>query len=142
MDKLYFNRIWEDQDFFELEIRAETQIICSSVKTYITNVAIDELSKVLELFLVQNEGLAFWENGKKGNNSTPYVSLSIGRKDKYGHILLEIYMEIDDGGDLSKHNCCFYIETEVGLLEDFQKSLSLLKEPGIGCTIVLNNIDK
>lgn len=142
MDKLYFNRIWEDQDFFELEIRAETRIISSSVKTYITNEAIDELSRVLEHFLVQNTDFAFWKNGNKGNDSTPYVSLSIGKKDERGHILIEVYMEIDDGGDLSKHNCCFYIETEVCLLEDFQKSLSLLKEPGIGSTIVLNHIDK
>ncbi len=141
MDKLYFKRIWEDQDFFELEIKAETQIICSSVNTYTMNESIDELSEKLEIFLSLNKDHVFWENGTKGNDFTPYISLSICKKDDYGHILIEVYMELDDGGDLSRHNCCFYVETEIGLLDNFRRSLKFLKEPGVGNCIVLNDVD-
>jgi hypothetical protein len=65
-------------------------------------------------------------NGGKGDGGTPFVSLEFWCKDKLGHVIVEVYMEIDDGASYDKHNCCFFIKTETGLLNSFGKSLSLL----------------
>ena len=59
-------------------------------------------------------------------------------KDKLGHILVEVYLELNDGGDYDYHNCCFYVDTELGLLEEFSKKLYILKEPQLGKVIKLN----
>ena len=73
-----------------------------------------------------------WEQGKRGDLAIPYVSFSFARKDKLGHILIEIFMEIDDGGSFNTHNCCFYVHTETGLLDEFKKNLSILKRTQVG----------
>ena len=66
------------------------------------------------------------------------VSLNFLHKDKLGHLLVEVYMELDDGGKLSIHNCCFYINTEVGLLTEFCERLPRLKKGSLEATVVLN----
>ena len=59
-------------------------------------------------------------------------------KDRLGHILIEVYMELDDGGSYSTHNCCFYLNTEMGLLERFCNKLPKLKQEPLGIEVILN----
>ena len=47
-------------------------------------------------------------------------------------------MELDDGGDYSNHNCCFFVNTEIGLLEKFKNELTHIKHQPPGVEIVLN----
>jgi hypothetical protein len=74
----------------------------------------------------------------KGDSSTPFVSFEFSCEDKRGHIIIEVYMELDDGASYSKHNCCFFVRTEAGLLNDFGKSLTSLNKSGIGKKVKLN----
>ena len=76
--------------------------------------------------------------GTKGDESTPFISLEFWCEDNLGHIVIEVYMELDDGASYSKHNCCFFIKTETGLLNNFGKSLGTLNERGVGKKIILN----
>ena len=131
-------KIWQDDDFFEVEIICSSEIITASTRVYITEESIDSLSSQIKKFFSGIIGTCFWENGEKGDGTTTYISLEISKKDKFGHILIEVYMELNDGGDFSKHNCCFYIETELGLLDRFNSNLATLKEPQIGIQVVLN----
>ena len=64
--------------------------------------------------------------------------LKFFHKDKLGHIQIEVYMELDDGGIFSSHNCCFYVSTELGLLLKFNKALYLFKEQQLKQKITLN----
>ena len=81
----------------------------------------------------------FGENGTKGDDSTQFICLEIWCEDKLGHVIIEVYLELDDGSLYSKHNCCFYVRTELGLLNRFGKSLSLLNEKGIGRKVILGS---
>ena len=83
----------------------------------------------------------YWTNGERGNDSTTCASLRFLHKDRLGHILIEVYMELDDGGSYNTHNCCFYLNTETGLLEKFCKNLPKLKQKLRGVEVVLNNLE-
>ena len=137
MAVLSIERVWEDVDFFEIEVIAQSEIISASVRSYTTVASINELASRLANFPKKIDDRYIWENGDKGDNTTPFVSLEFWCEDKLGHIVVEVYMELDDGASYNKHNCCFFVKTEAGLLNSFGKSLVLLNEQGIGKKITL-----
>jgi len=137
MDTLSIERIWEDTDFFQIEVLAQSEHIYAKTRSY-TNVAlINELSSRLATFPQRINDRYKWENGIKGDSSTPFVSFEFWCEDKLGHILVEVYMEIDDGASYDVHNCCLFIRTEIGLLNDFGKELASLNEEGVGKNVTL-----
>jgi len=138
MNNLSIECIWEDIDFFEIEVTAQSELICAKVKSYTTEVSIIELASRLADFPRNFSDNYIWKNGEKGDSATPFVSFEFWCEDELGHIIIEVYMELDDGGSLAKHNCCFFIKTEIGLLNSFGKALNLLKKQGIGEKITLN----
>ena len=140
MDNMSIERIWEDAGFFEIEVFAESNLASGRIKTYIPDGGLDELAMVLASFPKNFSSRYFWEAGGKKEDPGPYVSFEFWCEDKLGHIIAEIYMDINDGA-VSKHNCCFYIKTEVGLLNSFGKSLAVLSERGIGKKITLHQFD-
>ena len=79
-----------------------------------------------------------WANKERGDNSSACLSLRFLRKDRLGHVLAEVYMELDDGGEFNDHNCCFYINTEYGLLQRFRDQLPKLKQPELFSVVRLN----
>ena len=137
MDSLSIERVWEDVGFFQIEVIAQSKFACARIKSYTTEDLIGELASQLETFPAKFDDRYIWRNGTKGNSSTPFISLDFWCKDKLGHIVIEVYMELDDGASYDKHNCCFYIKTEAGLLNSFGKSLFSLNQPGIGKKITL-----
>lgn len=137
MGVLSIERVWEDVDFFEIEVIAQSEIIRASVRSYTTVASINDLASHLATFPDKVDDRYIWENGDKGDNSTPFVSLEFLCEDKLGHIVIEVYMELDDGASYIKHNCCFFVKTEAGLLNSFGKSLTFLNEQGIGKKVTL-----
>lgn len=140
MEILSIERVWEDCNFFEIEVCARSELISAKVRSYTDKRSITELASHLQTFPKAYGDRYKWENGGKGSGSTPFVSLEFECADRLGHIVIEVYMEIDDGGNYDKHNCCFFIETDPGLLNDFGKSLLSLNREGIGRKAVLNRI--
>lgn len=102
---------------------------------------IDTLFNGLNDFIKGKTKEFFWENGKKGDDSNACITFKFIHKDGLGHILIEVYMELDDGGNYSSHNCCFYLNTEIGLLEKFCQKLPTLKRELLGIEVVLNDND-
>ena len=139
MDTLTIQKIWEDPEFFQIEIVAQSGHIRASTRSYTTEDLIHELAKRLVRFPQSINDRFIWENGIKGDNWTPFVSLEFWCEDKLGHVVIEVFMEFDDGASFDKHNCCFYLKTEIGLLNRFGKSLELLNERGLGKKIDLLN---
>lgn len=138
MDKISIQKIWSDADFFEIEVYAQSELICSKVNSYTTAAAINELALHLISFPENSHDKYIWKNGIKGDESTPFISLEFWCKDELGHIVVEVYMEIDDGAPYSRHNCCYFINTEVGLLNRFGNGLLSLNNAEVGKKITLN----
>ena len=140
-DYIEINKIWMDPFCFELEIICASNCICVRTKTYTSEDRVNDLYGKLKKFINGKSKECLWKNGEKGSSSAPYISFRFIRKDKLGHILIEIYLEIDDGGTLEDHHCCFYVNTELGLLSNFCKNLPRLNKPIIGTTVILNDVD-
>lgn len=137
MDKLILERFWEDYDFYELKVTASSNVISATTTLYIDEKDINKLSKELEEFIFNNENNYLWGMGKKG--CKPYLSLNFIKKDTLGHFYVEIFMELNDGTGVEQHNCCFYIETELGLLLQFAKKVKNLNDYSQEVRVSLNN---
>lgn len=140
-DNLTITRLWQDVEFFQMEIECKTDFITVREKVYTTDDLIDDLYNKIETFLSGDLDSTCWQNGTRGDATTPCVIFRFTHRDKLGHVLIEVFMEIDDGGALSTHNCCFYIKTEIGLLYQFKENLLSLKMTQLGIPISLNNAE-
>lgn len=140
-DYIAIQKLWYDNDLVQLAIVCSSAVITASAKIYVTNALIDDLVQKIKHFLNREVTESDWSNEKIAGHSITCVSLRFLPKDKLGHILIEVYMDLDDGGSYSSHNCCFYINTEIGLLEKFCKKLPTLKRELLGIKVVLNDND-
>lgn len=135
MDNLIFERVWQDEGFFEIKVTAQSELVQATTCSYTNDNSITELSERLVAFPISNTDEYLWRNGKRGDGHTPCVELRFFCKDKVGHIGIEAYMEIDDGASFDVHHCCFYLSAEPGLLNRFGKSLLLLNTPTVGTKV-------
>lgn len=139
-DYILIEKIWQDIFCYQVNITCAANHIIASNDVYITDDSIDALFCGLSNFIKNHSEDFFWQNGEKGDSSTACISLKFMQKNDLGHILIEVYMELDDGGNYSRHNCCFFVNTELGLLESFCKKLPNLKKERLGVKIQLNDI--
>lgn len=138
MDNIIISKIWEDEDIIAIKVTCSSSKVIATTKIYVCDSLIDELINQIKQFLNRNIDEGLWANEERGNFSTACVSFRFINKDKLGHILIEVFMEIDDDGDFTEHNCCFFISTEYGLLMKFCERLSKLKKNGSGYIIQLH----
>lgn len=137
IDNIIFRKIWQDDDVMELTVECSSPIITATSEIYVSDSLIDELISEITRFLNGNKE-GFWANEERGDASTACVSFRFFREDELGHIAIEVFAELDDGGDYSKHNCCFFVRTEYGLLMNFCDHLAQLKSGSGGYEIQLN----
>ncbi len=138
-NNITLTKIWQDNELMLLNVVCSSRVATTSSKIYVSDALIDDLIHQIKQFLSGyiNEGL--WTNESKGDFSTACIEFRFISKDKLGHILIEVYAELDDGGTYSKHNCCFYINTEYGLLMNFCKRLQNFKKCSNYIEINLND---
>ncbi len=60
--------------------------------------------------------------GNKEGDYTPAFSMKIFPADLTGHVQIEVDLELADN-DTRSHRCCFFVKTELGMVEAFGKSL-------------------
>ena len=138
IDNIIFRKIWQDSDMFEVQVICSSSVVTVTSKIYVSDSLIDELIFQIKQFLGGNNSEGMWANENKGNDYATCVSFRFLNKDKLGHIVIEVFAEIEDGGDYTDHNCCFYIKTEYGLLMNFCENLVKFKKNSAGYEIQLN----
>ena len=138
-DNIIFSKIWEDNDVIELKVECFSSVATITSKIYVSDSLIDELICQIKQFLDGDIEEGLWANEDKGNDSAACVSFRFFNKDKLGHIIIEVFAELDDGGNFTEHNCCFFVGTEYGLLMSFCERLVRLKNQPVGCEIRLND---
>ena len=137
-DYMTIQKIWLDADFAQFAVECSSEVITARGKIYATDAMIDQLTFQLRQFLQGQVREVTWANEEKGMGSTPCLHLRFFPKDALGHIGVEVYLELEDGGDYSSHNCCFYLSTEMGLLDTFCNQLPLLRQKALPVTVTLN----
>ena len=138
MDNIIFRKTWEDCDLIELKVVCSSSVATITSQIYVSDHLIDELICQIKQFLEGKIKQGLWANEERGNDSAACVSLRFFKKDNLGHIIVEVFAELDDGGNYTEHNCCFFVSTEHGLLMNFCEGLSCLKNYPTGYEIQLN----
>lgn len=139
MDNIVFSTVWRDEELIQIEAICSSALITVVSRIYTCEALLDELISCIEKFLGRKSKEALWKNGTKGDKSTPCLFLRFLKKDRCGHVVIEVFAELDDGGKYTEHNCCFFINTEQGLLLDFCKKIARLKNRPIGYTVQLHD---
>ena len=137
-DNIIFRKTWEDDDIIELKVVCSSSVATITSQIYVSDSLIDELICQIKQILDGNIKEGLWPNEDKGNDSTACVSLRFFSKDKLGHIIIEVFADLADGGNFTEHNCCFFVGTEYGSLMNFCESLVCLKNHPVGYEIRLN----
>lgn len=137
-DNIIFRKMWQDNELMQLKVVCSSSIATIVSKIYVSDSLIDDLIINIKQFLDGYVEENLWANEDRGNDSTACLALHFLKKDKLGHILIEVFAELDDGGSYTEHNCCFFINTEYGLLMNFCKKLEQIKESGVDYEIQLN----
>lgn len=138
-DFIEMQKQYQDYDLIMLRVKCSSEVLTVTSKIYVSFSLIDDLIYQIDQFLNNKSNETFWEIVEKGNHSIARISLQFMHEDELGHVLIEVYLEIDDCGTYSSQHCYFYIHTEIGLLDRFMKQLPKLKYGSPETIVVLND---
>ena len=137
MDNIRIEKKWQEDSLIELKILANSEFVTAYQDCYIQDCSLDEISKKIGRYILENGNVScYLEFGYKEGNYTPAFSMKLLPKDSSGHVKIEVDMEINDN-DLRAHRCCFYVNSELGLVEAFGCSLKRIITGEIGEEAVL-----
>lgn len=131
MDKITFEKIWQDGDIIELKISANSEFVSAYQSCYIQDTMLQKISKKIRSYVNNYHVPSYLEFGKKKGNYTPAFSMCLLPANSSGHMKIEVDIEIADN-DLRAHRCCFYVESELGLVEQLGYALDNLLISPIG----------
>jgi len=136
MDNIIIEKIWCDKDFFEIKIIANNEFITVYQECYTQESKLKKNAEAILQYLTNSEKECYVEYGKKTGNYTPAFSMKLLPADYHGHIKIEMDIEIADNLNRS-HRCMFYIESEIGLVEQFANNMLVLAKSELGYRISL-----
>lgn len=136
MDNIIFEKVWQDGNLIELKISANSEFVNAYQSCYIEDNMLTEISKKMCNYVENYNTKCYLEFGKKEGNYTPAFSMCILSADKLGHTKIEVDIEIADN-ETRSHRCCFFVNSELGLIEKFAKSINNLITSSEGIEISL-----
>lgn len=139
-DNIIFSKVWEDDCLIELRVTCTSSAASVISSIYVSDDSINELICKIRQFLYSKDSdeTSSWSSIGSEDGSVACVSLRFLKKDTLGHIAVEVFAVIDDGGSYAEHHSCFFVNTEYGLLTNFCNRLVQLKENPVGYEIQLN----
>ena len=136
MDNIIFEIIWKDSNIMELKVTASSEYINVFQNCYVEDVLLEDAADKIHNYIKNFNEACYLEFGNKTGNYTPAFSLNILPCDNYGHVKIEVDIEIADN-DKRAHRCCFYVNCELGQLERFGQSLISLISDDEGSKVSL-----
>ena len=126
-DKLVFEKIYQDDSLLELKISAKSENVSAYQNCYIQDTELSAISEKIYKYVDNYQEACYLEFGHKEGNYTPAFSMKLLPADVHGHVKIEVDIEIDDN-DTRSHRCCFYVNSELGLVEQMGKTLKRIAE--------------
>lgn len=137
LGNIEFVKVWRDEDFFEVSVKCTGEKAVATTSVYMADDGITSLHKTIDTFVNDLKAKSYWQIPQPDDKETPILSFEFIRKDLLGHIEIEVYMLLEDGGSCKKHSCCFRLETELGLLKSFGENLIKLNNYDVGTSVIL-----
>lgn len=125
MDNIIFEKIWQDESLIELKISANSEFVSAFQSCYIQDKKLAEIAEKICDFAGNYNEACYLEFGQKEGNYTPAFSMCMLPADMSGHVKIEVDLEIADN-DKRLHRCCFYVKSELGLIEQLGIALKEL----------------
>ncbi len=123
MDNIIFKKVWQDGNLIELKISINSEFVSAYQNCYIEDTMLKEISNKISNYVNNYNMPCYLEFGKKEDNYTPAFSMYMLPADASGHIKIEVDIEILDN-DTRSHRCCFFVKSELGLIENLGISLN------------------
>lgn len=136
MDNIVFEKVWQDENLIELKISAISEFVSAYQSCYIQDKVLNEISEKMCKYVDNVQETCYLEFGKKEGNYTPAFSMSILPAEMSGHTKIEVDIEVADN-DTRCHRCCFYVKSEIGLIERLGINLKKLVTEAEGSIISL-----
>lgn len=125
MDNIIFEKIWQDDNLIELRIAANCEFVSAYQNCYIELQRLKEISEKITTYLNDSSTSCYLEFGQKEGNYTPAFSMCILPSDLTGHVKIEVDIEIADNNERA-HRCCFYVKSDMGLIDNLNVGLKRL----------------
>ena len=138
MDNIIIRKTYQDTDLIQFEIHAMAEFISAYQSCYVDEIGLKEHADKIMAYTKNYEKDCYLDFGEKEGNYTPSFSLHLLKADLRGHAKIEVDLEIDDNNE-RKHRCCFYVQSELGLIEKFGKAMRGFSSAEIGAEIRLND---
>ena len=138
MNNIVLTKKTEDKEinWMYLDIECFSNLVVAKISCMTSNSEIDENIKNIDAYLSSG--------GKSeviigfGLGVYPSIEIKILKINLTGHLKLEITLDVDDSDFNSNiHKCVFFIETELGLLEQFKEKLKLISKCSVDESISL-----
>lgn len=137
MENIFFKKIWQDGNLIELKISANSEYVSAYQSCYVQDTLLEKISEEIKNYVDNYNNACYLEFGQKKGNYTPAFSMCILPSETSGHMKIEVDIEIADN-DTRSHRCCFYVKSELGLVERLGQSLKSLITAPCGKEINLN----
>ena len=137
-DNIIIEKKWQEENLIELKIIANSEYVSAYQSCYIQEDNLITISKKIIEFTYNYKKKCYVEFGKKEGNYTPAFSMCFLPADLHGNVKIELDLEISDNNTRS-HRCCFYVNSELGLVEKFGKGLLEIIKEKEGIKITLSN---
>lgn len=137
MDNICIKKIWEDEGLIELFVIAQSKFATIKQTCYISTDDLKNNSDIIKIY-IQSNVQTYVEFGKIEGNYSPAFSMKLYPCDDYGHLAIEVDMEIADNKTRA-HRCKLFVNTELGMIERFGNNLKSIIEMEIDNWIYLHD---
>lgn len=136
MNNLIFEKIYEDDSLVELRITAISEYVQAFQDCYIDKEYLNQIGEKIHEYANIYDKECYLEFGKKEGDYTPSFSMKLLPANFLGHLKIEVDVEIADN-DKREHRCCFFVESELGLIGRLGEQLKNVANGKVGdrCSI-------
>ena len=143
-DNIIFEKVWDDYngfnnvgDFFQINVTAYNSFIkVNNFNYYMSEECIKELSKLISKYIQDNKPMLY-DHKKGAVDNNEIMTLEIEPINDHGHVIIDL--KIENSSDIGNKNYAeLFIETELGLLENFGKNILELIKSDVGYKVSLN----
>lgn len=142
-DNIIFEKTWDDYNgfnkvgnLFQINVTAYNYFVkINNFSFYMDERYAKKISDLISRYIKENKTVVFEHKNSVYNNEI--MLMEIKQANLHGHIIINLKIENSDNSG-NKNNVELFIETELGLLENFGKNILELVKGETGYKISLN----
>ena len=136
MDNIIIEKKWDDGELIEIMLFSNNDFINVHQDCYTSKDDFRDNAECILQYIANPQKERYLEYGRKAGNFTPAFSMLLLPIDVYGHMRIEMDVEVADN-EVRAHRCSYYVNSELGLIEQFAHKMLALMNAEVGYRIKL-----